>query len=1246
MKRITQLLLLLLCGVLTAVAQDFAPGQQAQGLLESKNVTVDYATGLFHYKVPLYTLKSGEYELPITLDYVGKGVKEENRILEELIGHNWTLNAGGVVTRTIRGGFADEDVRWGYAQKELWDNTSLVQDSIDVNEQRRDGENDIFTAVFNGQSVNFIIRINEDRKIAAIPLNRTNVRIECEANTTCDQINGWIVTDENGNRYIYRQKEYTFNYKNERGRSLPNIRNSYYTSSWYLSCIEPLNCDPISFHYLADANPYEEVMNVKNSLYNMHYKATYNYGSSLTIPTYDFEKYQQEYNACIENAREYINHQNVLDLLNNKQMICIAHQYWVLNPTFDATKQSVTHNARIAGLLYDYQYMYGAFNDLIVMLEGLRNSLTGTGSNIQNAKAALNQAIYLVRLSMSETEEINSRTVTEYANYKINTPLLSEIRTTRNNVHFNYRLPSTKYCTFTGLEVKDVVGNRLQGVTANTASNRSMSELNFWDKDSVTVQKLAFDYYLPEPDTDVCWGMYGYALGQPEIHSLKSITLPDGGNIRIEYEANDSYDLLQDMGECGIRLKSLVMGNDTIEYQYPNGGTLVYDRYVSEEEISYGGISDHVFYSRFFPKGTALLTTGNNGLYYPYVTETVKGRGTQAYLFNVPKGYFHFPESGIISEYPHWLCGLPLGTALYDDEGKLVQLTKNRYKADLFLPDLGMMDNSSFLQQTDSLTCYSQWKQQMKAYDFYMNDTLPGEFGWYRYQYLKIPRQNYKLYYGGKTLLKERLVYRFAEPVANELSSDVFYKEQTASPFQRTVYHYDNLEHSLLPTRVETTDSQGTTTTTVTARVTEWNDATDPVLSKMKEKNLLTPVVKQAMIKNGKLLEEQVYTYQVEETDSVCYIGKASKKVYTPETTVSYPMGICFSSPFTYPETGYEESESYRYEPIGLSYMQTEEKKRGECQAVSISPLHGGPVMEAACRKDYISACDSYPEYSMRDSVTQEQQTFLNWLRLFYNGCKLNLGSNVELEYFKETDCYKTNYRLLQLLFEEDAALGYDIARDEFNALVDSTGLDNANRMVTFIASYEPFVFPNGYGTESEWGMTNEEYQMMLVYWLIYENDLRDSLFRYVHLCNYNLPLEVTPEAGMNRWNLCTLSKDTVAHTINYRITHQGGVAEGSFTVQPETGYSMQHFTIDLSGYGNVTSILVDSNPNLIYINLAPQGVEWKGTCYNIDGTVAARFTSKGEMEFYEYDAAHRLVRTTDKDGKAISAQNYNTINE
>ena len=104
----------------------------------------------------------------------------------------------------MRGGFVDETPGLGY----LWTEnavTPLEQDARSVGLRRRDGESDIFTAVFNGKKVDFIIRMNENKQIYALPLGQTDVRIECEGTST--EITGWAITDNNGDCYIYRQRE-------------------------------------------------------------------------------------------------------------------------------------------------------------------------------------------------------------------------------------------------------------------------------------------------------------------------------------------------------------------------------------------------------------------------------------------------------------------------------------------------------------------------------------------------------------------------------------------------------------------------------------------------------------------------------------------------------------------------------------------------------------------------------------------------------------------------------------------------------------------------------------------------------------------------------------------------------------------------------------------------------------------------------------------------------------------------------
>lgn len=55
-------LLLLATSLTGLLAQDFSPNQKAQGYLDFKNATVDYAMGLFRYPV-LYRLRSGGFRI-------------------------------------------------------------------------------------------------------------------------------------------------------------------------------------------------------------------------------------------------------------------------------------------------------------------------------------------------------------------------------------------------------------------------------------------------------------------------------------------------------------------------------------------------------------------------------------------------------------------------------------------------------------------------------------------------------------------------------------------------------------------------------------------------------------------------------------------------------------------------------------------------------------------------------------------------------------------------------------------------------------------------------------------------------------------------------------------------------------------------------------------------------------------------------------------------------------------------------
>lgn len=64
-------------------------------------VSVSPLTGAASVNIPIYTVKSGQVTLPVSLSYDGSGVKPKDS--EGSAGMGWQLNAGGQITRVVRG---------------------------------------------------------------------------------------------------------------------------------------------------------------------------------------------------------------------------------------------------------------------------------------------------------------------------------------------------------------------------------------------------------------------------------------------------------------------------------------------------------------------------------------------------------------------------------------------------------------------------------------------------------------------------------------------------------------------------------------------------------------------------------------------------------------------------------------------------------------------------------------------------------------------------------------------------------------------------------------------------------------------------------------------------------------------------------------------------------------------------------------------------------------------------------------
>ena len=74
---------------------------QAAALARYAEYPVNHTTGLPEISIPLYTIKMGGFELPITISYHASGARVND--IPTCVGLGWTLNAGGAITRTIFG---------------------------------------------------------------------------------------------------------------------------------------------------------------------------------------------------------------------------------------------------------------------------------------------------------------------------------------------------------------------------------------------------------------------------------------------------------------------------------------------------------------------------------------------------------------------------------------------------------------------------------------------------------------------------------------------------------------------------------------------------------------------------------------------------------------------------------------------------------------------------------------------------------------------------------------------------------------------------------------------------------------------------------------------------------------------------------------------------------------------------------------------------------------------------------------
>jgi YD repeat-containing protein len=195
---------------------------------------VSHFTGVPDISIPIFEVKSGSLQVPITLSYHASGIKPTD--VASWVGMGWSLSTGGQVSRSVNGK-PDENY---YTSHALNSNPSVcgtyyyLNDNLNFN----DSEPDVFSYAIPGRSGKFMLPYNSPAYlIPAAPLV-----------ITPQGIDKFDLTDEHG--IFYRFGSYTpyaVEATNATNGGNPQLNAS---TAWHLTEINaPNSNDKISYTY-------------------------------------------------------------------------------------------------------------------------------------------------------------------------------------------------------------------------------------------------------------------------------------------------------------------------------------------------------------------------------------------------------------------------------------------------------------------------------------------------------------------------------------------------------------------------------------------------------------------------------------------------------------------------------------------------------------------------------------------------------------------------------------------------------------------------------------------------------------------------------------------------------------------------------------------------------------------------------------------------------------------------------------
>ncbi|MCV9387467.1 RHS repeat domain-containing protein [Reichenbachiella ulvae] len=205
----------------------------ASSLGKYGEMPINLHNGAVSVDIPLGNMLLGDMQLPISLSYHTSGIRVGD--VASRVGLGWSLNAGGVITRSIRG--VDDLLGKGIYVENYYENhNNHYELGMEIYSGNKDGEPDIFSFNVGGYSGRFVLTHDHQVRL----LEYQNIVIKTPQETGV----GWEIITPDGLIYKFTDVERTNTYPSSGGGVL-NV-----STSWFLSEIEhPNRIDRMYFNY-------------------------------------------------------------------------------------------------------------------------------------------------------------------------------------------------------------------------------------------------------------------------------------------------------------------------------------------------------------------------------------------------------------------------------------------------------------------------------------------------------------------------------------------------------------------------------------------------------------------------------------------------------------------------------------------------------------------------------------------------------------------------------------------------------------------------------------------------------------------------------------------------------------------------------------------------------------------------------------------------------------------------------------